>query len=259
MIIKVIKSFSIFINETSDMNSCRSLVNIDLLSRALFLQLHLILFGSEIISHSELGSHEMCVNLRLLHEILKPFLLQECFFLLLLLLLELLVKFLPFPFAISHFLIPFPPEVRHFLSELPCAHHRLFGESLGSHSAFSYLLEAVLGDLFIVVLLVRLELLVHTVSFWNVFFHNVRPSSLDVLGFLLVLGFLGSILDLVPLVKDVSHISLIYLFLFNIVTNEVRIELKRNHLPTINSLESHVGIYWIYDLLARDRLLVLDP
>jgi hypothetical protein len=107
-----------------------------------------------------------------------------------------------------------------------------------------------LGYFLIIILLVGLKFLVHPICLGDVLLHNILPCSFDVGGLLFVFCLLGGILDLVPLVQDVSHVPIVDLLLLKVVPDEVRIELKGYHLATIDPLESHVRVNRVQDLLT---------
>lgn len=167
----------------------------------------------------------MCVHFRLLHEILKSLFLQKSFFLLLLLFFQFFIKFFSFTFSISHFLISFSPELLHFLGKFSGTHHRFLGKPLSSHSSLPNFFEAILRNFLIIILLISLELLIHPICFWDIFLYDIVPSPFYVLRLLLVFGFFGGILDFFPLIKYISHVSFINLFLVFIISYEVWIEL----------------------------------
>lgn len=134
------------------------------------------------------------------HQILEAFLLKHSLLFLLLPLFLLFVKLFSFSFGVSHLFVALPPEMSHFFGQFSGAHHRLLRHPLCPNSSFPDLFEAVLAEFLIVIFLVSLKLLVHPVSFRDVFFNDILPCSLNILGLLLVLGLFGGILDFLSLI-----------------------------------------------------------
>jgi len=98
----------------------------------------------QVICHSKFSSHEVCIYLRLLHQVLQSLFLQECFLLLLHLLLHFLVNLFSFPLGVSLLLISFPPVVAHFLCQFPCPHYWFLRESLCFYCSFSDFFKTIL-------------------------------------------------------------------------------------------------------------------
>ena len=117
----------------------------------------------------------MRINLRLLHEVFQPLLLQHGLFHLLLTPLGFLIVLLSLSLAVSQLPVPLPPEGAHVSRELPCSDNRLLCKTLGLDSSFPYFSHAILRELFIRILLISFKLLVDAVSLGNVPLCNVDP------------------------------------------------------------------------------------
>ena len=120
VVVKVIKTLSVLVNYSCDiLHGCSPVYLNSMLAWRGIKSIIFLLLGV-LISNTKLGSHKVCVDFRLLHQILKTLLLQESFLLFLLPLFLLLVHFLSLFLGISHLLISLFPVLAHFLGLLSC-------------------------------------------------------------------------------------------------------------------------------------------
>ena len=140
--IKLFQTTLLFIDHFSHAFASIHLIDISSLILSLLLCLYNISARLlQLFLHTHFVSHEMSIDLRLLHEIFKTLLLQQSFFFLLLLLLHFFVKLLLLTFHVSELLVTPLPETEHFPGKFLSSHHTLFGIPLRSDSLLFHLIH----------------------------------------------------------------------------------------------------------------------
>lgn len=147
--IKVSQSPLIFIDHLSHASSRILLIDLNSLIVVLSLLIEAVfLLLLELFLHPHLVSHKVCIDLRLLHQILKPLPLQQRLFLFLLTLLHLLVKLLFLSLDVCKLFVSLLPECEHILCQLLSLDCRFLREPLSSNRLLPNLLQSVDRTLF---------------------------------------------------------------------------------------------------------------